>query len=213
MRFLPRPWNSQYPYYPKLLGTYELELHPWIDKILRSDFDQVIIAGAAEGYYAVGLAWRRVDWKVRAFDAQPQAAEALIELAKLNGTEDRITLLGLCDIPAFSAVLETVMRPFILLDVEGAEALLLDPRVLPKLIHASILVELHENMIPRIGAIVRDRFRHTHKIAEVVQEPRRLVDFPMKLHGLHAAYLGGAAVQLMAEYRPRHQSWLLLLPA
>jgi hypothetical protein len=44
---------------PKWIGTYESQLQPIIESIIGSgDYRTVIDIGAAEGYYAVGLAWR-----------------------------------------------------------------------------------------------------------------------------------------------------------
>src|SRR5215208_3855790 len=42
--------------YPKLLGTYELELVPVIQALNRKRVARIVDVGAAEGYYAVGLA-------------------------------------------------------------------------------------------------------------------------------------------------------------
>ena len=42
----------------KLLGTYEKELWPIIDQIIATAYPLIIDIGAAEGYYAVGLAMR-----------------------------------------------------------------------------------------------------------------------------------------------------------
>src|SRR5262245_41340678 len=44
--------------YPKLLGSYERELHQTVDDIVRLGYDTVVDIGAAEGYYAVGLAMK-----------------------------------------------------------------------------------------------------------------------------------------------------------
>src|SRR5438105_426555 len=44
---------------PKLLGTYEAELHGPIEHLLKSrTYGAVVDVGAAEGYYAVGFALR-----------------------------------------------------------------------------------------------------------------------------------------------------------
>src|SRR6476659_6966695 len=43
---------------PKLLGTYELELREVIESICQLGADRIVDVGAAEGYYAVGLAVR-----------------------------------------------------------------------------------------------------------------------------------------------------------
>ena len=39
----------------KLLGTYELELFPFLEEIIKSDYDIIINLGAGDGYYAIGL--------------------------------------------------------------------------------------------------------------------------------------------------------------
>jgi hypothetical protein len=38
---------------PKLIGSYEAELHPIFDRIFRKPYKRVIDIGCAEGYYAV----------------------------------------------------------------------------------------------------------------------------------------------------------------
>jgi hypothetical protein len=40
----------------KLLGTYEQELHPVFEEVIAKQPRTIIDIGAAEGYYAVGLA-------------------------------------------------------------------------------------------------------------------------------------------------------------
>src|SRR5512140_2013789 len=42
---------------PKLLGTYEADLHNWVGEALATGYDAVINVGCAEGYYAVGFAY------------------------------------------------------------------------------------------------------------------------------------------------------------
>src|SRR5277367_5483480 len=55
---------------PKLLGTYEMELHPVLDLVAKRHYDCVIDIGSAEGYYAVGLA-RLLMVPVYAYDPEP----------------------------------------------------------------------------------------------------------------------------------------------
>src|SRR5436190_882004 len=40
----------------KLLGSYENELHPFIQQLGANKYTEIIDIGCAEGYYAVGLA-------------------------------------------------------------------------------------------------------------------------------------------------------------
>lgn len=47
-------------YFPKILGIYEKELHGILEANKLDSFDKIIVIGAGEGYYAVGLAKK---WK------------------------------------------------------------------------------------------------------------------------------------------------------
>src|SRR5947207_8629242 len=53
---------------PKLLGSYETELHSIVEQVIAADHRVVINIGCAEGYYAVGLALRLPNSRVYAFD-------------------------------------------------------------------------------------------------------------------------------------------------
>ena len=54
---------------PKMLGTYEKELWPVVDVLIRRRPRWIVDVGAAEGYYAVGLAMRLGAAQVVAFEA------------------------------------------------------------------------------------------------------------------------------------------------
>ena len=53
---------------PYLLGTYEAELHPWLEAAATGQFAQILDVGAKFGFYAVGLSRRIPDVPVIAFD-------------------------------------------------------------------------------------------------------------------------------------------------
>lgn len=80
---------------PKLLGSYECELHEIIESALRSNHHRVIDVGSAEGYYAVGFALKR-GCHVVAFDTDPQ------NLCNVEGSLDS-TLSGTSLRPAIGA--------------------------------------------------------------------------------------------------------------
>jgi hypothetical protein len=54
---------------PKLLGCYEEEVQPLLERVLNRGYRQIVNIGAAEGYYAVGLALRIPDAEVWVFDS------------------------------------------------------------------------------------------------------------------------------------------------
>ena len=74
---------------PKLLGSYEAELHETLEKIAATEYAAIIDIGCAEGYYAIGLAMRLPNAQVYAFDIDPEARELCTAMARLNGVEER----------------------------------------------------------------------------------------------------------------------------
>lgn len=85
---------------PKLIGSYESEIAPWIEQLCADSYDCVIDIGCAEGYYAVGMALRSPASKVVAFDIDSTARALCTELARLNGVSERIEVRSTCDPPA-----------------------------------------------------------------------------------------------------------------
>ena len=84
-------------YYPKLLGVYERELHPVIEAIHSLGPDRIIDIGAAEGYYAVGLAMSNPKAIVTAFEQESDGQELIRDMAARNGVVDRVHVLGRCE--------------------------------------------------------------------------------------------------------------------
>ena len=143
-------------YLPKLLGTYERELHWCVEEICAMAPGFILNVGAAEGYYTVGLALRNPHARVIGFEMDPHGRQALREMTELNYVADRIEVRGQCE-PAdlYSAIVKQPC-PMVVCDAEGYEARLLDPPAVPTLKCAAILVELHEFLVPGIGRPAAD---------------------------------------------------------
>ena len=60
---------------PRLLGTYERELHASLERAPGMPYLRVINIGCGEGYYAVGLAMRLPGAHVHAFDSEVRAGD------------------------------------------------------------------------------------------------------------------------------------------
>lgn len=189
---------------PYLLGTYEHELHPWWDDILLSAFDQVIDVGAKFGYYAVGLAQRLPSAQVVAFDTDWWARRALREMATANGVSN-LVVSSWCD----HRWLLDNLRPhaLILSDCEGYEADLLCGENTAALSTATLVVELHEALVPGVTARVVESFSRSHQISGVESEPA-VVPPETSVTSLNEEELARAA----SEARPQ-QEWILLRPS
>ena len=104
---------------PKLMGTYEMELHFFLEEAIKAGPEQLINVGSAEGYYAVGLAWRPPDAAVFAFDADSWARERTAEMAQVNGCTNLQTR-GLC---TEQWLVDNVRdKTLVIMDCEGCES-------------------------------------------------------------------------------------------
>jgi hypothetical protein len=229
MRYIDYSIGSAY--LPKLLGTYERELLPTIEQECARRPGLIVDLGAAEGYYAVGLALRNPEARVVAFESAEDGRAALLKMAKLNGVRGQIEIRGHCAPPDLQSVLESrrdertpVPNPrnadflpvpdhpaFILCDVEGDERFLLDPFVVPSLQRAAILVETHEFIYPGITEALCERFGSTHRVQLIWQTLRSRADFPFHSLGtrlIPKSYLDWA----VSEWRPIQMCWLWMQP-
>lgn len=149
---------------PFVLGTYEAELIPWWDQLVRQQFGQIIDVGAKFGYYAVGLARYFPRASVIAFDTDWWARRATREMAEANSTPN-VFVSGYCSPAWFAAHLSP--NALIVSDCEGAEGQLYCTRWVPQFATATFVIELHEDFVPGVTEAVREKFRGTHRIHEV----------------------------------------------
>jgi hypothetical protein len=198
-------------YIPKLLGIYERELHPVIEEIVREKFEMIIDVGAAEGYYAVGLARRLPHAKIVAFERMESGRALLSEMATANGVVDRLVVRGECGVLDLKECLGSAERPLLICDVEGYEAVLLDPSVVSRLENTFVLVELHEFLHEGITQLIKDRFRETHRLQEIAETDRSPSDFPFRT--LYTRLLPGRFMRnAVSEWRPERMTWLWMRP-
>lgn len=156
-------------YFPKLLGIYEKELHAVFEGD-RPDFEKVIVIGAAEGYYAVGLAKK---WKIPviAFEASKEGRELLTRLALINRTN--IFVQG-----KFTPSHDTrSVRDFILIDIEGEEKEVLTPERFLIWHTSTIIVEVHSDAIK---GLLWERSKNTHEVNFIPVAKRTMKDYPFK---------------------------------
>jgi len=157
---------------PRLIGSYESELHPYLERFSQDGVEVVIDVGCAEGYYAVGLARMLPNATVYAFDIDPAAREACAELAARNGVSDRVVVgaeFGPTSFEAFAG-----RNALVIMDTEGAEDDLLRPDLSPALAGMRLIVETHPTAPNRAGVTerVRERFEPTHRVTKVLQGPK-----------------------------------------
>lgn len=198
-------------YIPKLLGIYERELHAVVEELIGYAPQTVIDLGAAEGYYAVGVARRLPDARVIAFEMEERGRTALAAMAALNGVADRVEVRGKCEAADLRAVLTNSRKATVICDVEGYEDVLLDPGSVPALADTRILVELHDFIGPGLCERLTERFTPTHSVERIWQADRNTSEFPWTTLGTRLV-LKEYLVWAVNEWRPVRMSWLSMVP-
>jgi hypothetical protein len=209
MRYIDNAVGSAYV--PKLLGIYERELNEAIDEACALSFPLIIDIGAAEGYYATGLALRNKNARIIAFEMEQEGREALQAMLELNQSVSRVEIRGKCEPAELRTILQREQRALILCDVEGDEETLLNPTVVPELRLGHLLVEMHDFIHPGVTDRVIQRFEATHQIERIWQVPRKRSEMPWRTLGtffLPRRYLDWA----VSEWRPVQMSWLWMKP-
>lgn len=208
MRYIGRAIGSAY--LPKLLGTYERELASQVELACSRRPRLIVNIGAGEGYYAVGLAMRNPQATVIAFEADAPGRSALAAMKRLNAVSN-VEVRARCDPAELKTALAGTAAAFVVCDVEGDEANLLDPQIVPALCQATILAEMHDFVRPGISETLETRFALTHRLTRIWQEPRTRADFPYRSIGL--ALLPKSYVYwAVSEWRPARMSWLWMEP-
>lgn len=194
----------------KLLGSFEEELHPWIETLVSREFQQLIHIGSGEGYHVVGMARRLPFAKTVVFDTLIAARKACRTLADQNKVRDRIQLRGFCEADALLDI--ELAGSLIFSDCGGAELIMLDPVLYPSLSMATMLVETHDAFDVRVTPRLISRFSATHHIEFVNAAGRDPANYP-HLQGLDR----DSAEMALAEHRQitklgKPQAWALLTP-
>ena len=186
----------------KLLGAYERELAGVVAEQIERRPPLFVDLGAADGYYAVGLAHASPGTEVHAYEISGEAKRALRALARANGVQ--VEVHG----PANPRRLASheLDGAFVLCDIEGAELDVLAAEALPALEGATVVVEVH----PLEGggdtaAELRQRFEPSHTVEAVAPAERDPDAYPELEGAPHRA----AAVD---EFRPVGTSWLVMRP-
>ena len=145
---------------PKIIGSYEEPIHAWIEDAIELSYRTIYVIGAAEGYYAVGLARAIPTAQVTAFETSNRGRELLGELARINSVS--VESHGTATVDSLK-LLKPKGPALFIMDVEGAERTLLDPSI-GSMERSDIIVETHDFLVPFVTRQLVKRFETTHRI-------------------------------------------------
>jgi hypothetical protein len=190
---------------PKLLGTYESELHDLMNDKMTNPYDVIIDVGCAEGYYAVGFA-KRTQLPVLAFDILPAARIATKEMALANAVEHLVEINSYCTYSELSNRTRG-RRCLVLCDAEGYEEELFQGASIEALVDSDVIIECHDMLVANVTQTLYGRFRRTHSI-NIIQSMSDHERPSRALRPCLQAYTAYEQRLLLSERRPS-MNWLV----
>jgi hypothetical protein len=195
---------------PKLLGSYESELHSVLEKICATEYCAIVDIGCAEGYYAVGLGMRVQSAKIFAYDTDSEAIHLCRQMAQINDVGDRLVTGAFCDARTLREIPFTG-RALIVSDCEGYERHLFTAAMVPSLARHDLLIEVHDFIEIGTSSQLEQRFQDTHVITRI-----QSIDDIAKAHSYKYDELDrydlATRKQLLAEQRPAIMEWFYMTP-
>ena len=192
--------------YPKLLGSYESELHDIINRLVKVKFNNIINVGSAEGYYAIGFALKSNVDEIIAVDPFRNSKKEINSLIRKNKIKKKINFKFCLSSKRLSNWIKT--KTLILMDCEGSEAGYLKITSSTNFHKAHILCEIHDfSDHPNIGSDLINRFNRTHQIQIIKQEKRQL-DKYRTVGNLSENEM----INLLDEDRPKNNYWIYFEP-
>jgi hypothetical protein len=168
---------------PKLLGTYEEELHPHLNRFCTRSYSAVMDVGCAEGYYAIGCARLFSGVPVFAFDSNPTALEICQENAALNCVTDRIITASHCVSDTLASFGRSHPRSLAILDCEGYEkTLFTSDDAINGCVAMDLIIECHDKFEPDVTPYLVSRLIKSHQIQFVYASGRNPNAFPFLSH-------------------------------
>ena len=150
---------------PMLLGIYERPLQDRLLELTQTrNYDTIVDVGAADGFYAVGLALRCPAARVIACDTEPIAQRASRAMAELNGVSSRFEMRGHMDAQSLPAVVRDARRALILSDCERYEKQLFPAGSGEALARHDVVIETHDQLDYSISPHLKSVFAKSHRV-------------------------------------------------
>lgn len=193
--------------YPKLLGSYESELHSIVNKIINeATITQIIDIGCAEGYYAVGFAKFLPKATVFCYDIDFESLQICKEMAALNNVSERL-FLGNLFTPSTFSHFDFKNHSLVFCDCEGYELQIFTEQTVPLLKEVILIIELHDFIDRSISLTLKLLLSNSHELEIVETSKRSITDYPL-LKGFNTFQ----QIRALDELRPEKMQWLIATP-
>ena len=147
MKLNKKLWWSKNDRITQTLGIYEEHILKKITHFAKSGTSTLIDVGAADGYFAVGMAYSNICQKVYAFEIEKEGRDRLLENANANKCNNKIKVFGKADVESISKIIKGEDKVIVLIDIEGGEYELFNEDMLTVLRGNYVICELHPWMV------------------------------------------------------------------
>jgi len=140
-------WWSANDRITQTLGIYEKHVLDMLIDFSSKETTKFIDIGAADGYFAVGMAFGDYFRDVHAFEISEEGQKHIKKNALRNKCKDRVTAYGEANLASLKGILNDEERAVVLIDIEGFEYDLLSLEMLSLLKKCFLVCELHPWMV------------------------------------------------------------------
>jgi len=204
-----RAWWGVDDFFTKYTGHYERHVIDELEK-LKEKYNSFIDIGAGDGFFAIGTLFSGMFLEAICFEISKKGREVIKENASLNGVSDKITIYGEATPEALTFALPNPARCLIICDIEGAEFSLFDRPTLEALQHSHIIIELHDDLFPRLSKARQALIEAASEYFDVTYIPRHNPE-PNTLPEIQD-WDDDARMLAFSESRPTRMEWVLLSP-
>lgn len=126
------------------LGLYEKEILDVIETMPVGGCNTFIDIGAADGYYAIGMLLSGKARRAVCFESSEVGRSTILENWELNGRPGTLTCYAEATPSSLARLLpDELQDSLVLIDIEGAEFMVLSDEVLPLLSKFEVMIEIH----------------------------------------------------------------------
>ena len=147
MKLNQKVWWSKNDYITQTLGIYEEHILKKITNFAKSGASTLIDVGAADGYFAVGMAYSNIYKNVYAFEIEKEGRDRILENANANKCNDKIKVFGEADVGSISKIIKGEDKVTVMIDIEGAEYEFFSEDMFKILSGNYVICELHPWMV------------------------------------------------------------------
>ena len=140
-------WWSKNDRITQTLGIYEEHILDKLRFFSAQGATSFIDVGAADGYFAVGMAYSKIYSQVFAFEIEPKGQEKIKQSANRNLCSHAVHVFGEANVTSIDKLISKDIKTTVLIDIEGAEYDFLSEEMLSLLSNSYVICELHPWLI------------------------------------------------------------------